>query len=51
MDETELRDDRYDAILHLVTAACGAENFYTADNNVARSEPLDLAREVMDVAA
>ncbi len=30
--------DRYDAVFHLVTAADGAENFYTTANNTARSE-------------
>ena len=29
LDEVELRDHRYDAIIHLVTAAKGAESFYT----------------------
>ncbi|MDP3726564.1 MAG: AAA family ATPase [bacterium] len=40
------RDERYDAIFHLVTAALGAENFYTTENNRARSEKtLEEARE------
>lgn len=30
--------DRYDAVIHLVTAANGAESFYTLDNNKARLE-------------
>ncbi len=30
--------DRYDMVLHLVTAADGAESFYTLENNEARSE-------------
>ena len=29
---------RYDAVLHLVTAAAGAERYYTLENNAARSE-------------
>ncbi|EAR87420.1 AAA domain protein (macronuclear) [Tetrahymena thermophila SB210] len=33
-----LRDKRYDAVIHLVTAADGAEKFYTLENNVARYE-------------
>ncbi len=33
----ELRD-RYDAVFHLVTAAKGAEEYYTTENNDARSE-------------
>jgi len=31
-----------------VTAAIGAEQFYTLENNVARSEPIELARELDD---
>lgn len=40
----ELRDNRYDAVIHLVTAAIGAESFYTFDNNEARSETPAEAR-------
>jgi len=37
--------DRYDAIFHMVTAAAGAERFYTLENNTAaRHETPDLAR-------
>jgi len=36
-NEVELRDN-YDAVFHLVTAAKGAEEFYTTDNNSARTE-------------
>ena len=36
-NETELRDG-YDAVFHLVTAAKGAEAFYTTANNAARTE-------------
>ncbi len=31
-----------------VTAALGAEQFYTLENNLARSEPIELARELDD---
>lgn len=34
-----LRDERYDAVLHLVSAADGAEQFYTTSNNASRNEP------------
>lgn len=37
VSETELRDT-YDAVFHLVTAAKGAEEFYTLSNNQARTE-------------
>lgn len=41
---TTLRDRRYDHVIHMTTAALGAEKFYTLQNNVARSEGVDLAR-------
>lgn len=41
----ELRN-RYDAVLHLVSAADGAEEFYTTSNNKERTEGLMLAREL-----
>lgn len=37
---------RYDAVLHLVSAADGAEQFYTTANNSERTEGLALAREL-----
>ena len=39
----ELRDARYAAVIHLVTAAKGAEKFYTLANNAARSETPEQA--------
>jgi len=42
----DLRDRRYDLVIHLVTAAVGAEKFYTLSNNVARSEDLSQAIEL-----
>lgn len=38
-----LLNDRYDLVLHLVTAANGAEEYYTLDNNAARSESKEEA--------
>lgn len=46
VDEVHLRES-YDAVFHLVTAAKGAEMFYTLENNQARTETKDQAR-VMD---
>ncbi len=40
----DLKDGRYDAVFHLVTAADGAEAFYNHDNP-ARYETLEQARE------
>lgn len=37
---------RYDAVLHLVSAADGAEEFYTTANNKQRSEGLEGARRL-----
>jgi CYTH domain-containing protein/predicted ATPase len=42
----QLRDRRYDAVIHLVTAAQGAEEFYTTANNTARYETPEEARAV-----
>jgi len=39
-----LRDKRYEAVIHLVTAADGAESFYTTENNAVRSETPAQAR-------
>lgn len=44
--ETELCDKRYQAIFHLVTAAEGAEKFYTLSNNTTRWETPEQAREL-----
>ena len=41
-----LRDRRYDACVHLTTAAIGAENFYTTANNSVRTETVEMAREL-----
>lgn len=41
-NEIELRDN-YDAIFHLVTAAKGAQEFYTTENNSARTETIEEA--------
>jgi len=41
----ELRDKRYDACFHMVTAADGAEAYYTLENNQVRWESKEAARE------
>jgi len=46
-NEIELRDS-YDAVFHLVTAAKGAEQFYTTANNAARTETVQQAAELDD---
>lgn len=46
-NEMELREN-YDAVFHLVTAAKGAEEFYTTANNTARTETPEEAAAVDD---
>lgn len=46
-NEVELRDN-YDAVFHLVTAAKGAEKFYTIANNTARTETPEQAAKADD---
>ena len=45
LNEIDLMDN-YDMVLHLVTAADGAEKYYTLDNNNARTETIEEAREL-----
>jgi len=45
-NKTDIRDNRYDMVIHLVTAADGAEKYYTLENNQARSETPEVAREL-----
>lgn len=40
----KVRDQRYDLVIHLTTAADGAEKYYTLANNQARSETIEFAR-------
>jgi len=46
-NEVELRDG-YDAVFHLVSAAKGAEEFYTTANNSARTETAEQAAALDD---
>ena len=46
-DEIELRDG-YDAVFHLVSAAKGAKECYTLENNTARSESVEQAGIAVD---
>lgn len=45
LNELDLLDN-YDMVLHLVTAADGKEEFYTLDNNSARSETIEEAKKI-----
>jgi hypothetical protein len=44
LDEVDIRDNRYDQVVHLVSAAIGAEEHYTRSNNKTRTEDIELAR-------
>ena len=46
LSEIKLRDARYDAVIHMVTAAQGAEEFYTLENNASRHETVEQARDL-----
>ena len=46
-NEVELRDS-YDAVFHLVTCAKGAQEFYTLENNGARTETVEEASALDD---
>ena len=48
LDEVTIRDARYDAVLHMTTAAAGAEAFYTSENNATRTEDPPAARALDD---
>lgn len=45
-NEIEMRDNRYNQIVHMVSAANGAEEFYSTEDHSCRSEGVDLAREL-----
>ncbi|EAT37440.1 AAEL010574-PA [Aedes aegypti] len=45
-NSVELRDNRYNHIVHMVSAANGAEAFYSTEDHACRSEGVDLAREL-----
>jgi hypothetical protein len=42
----DLRDNRYNQVVHMVTAADGAPNYYTLKNNAARFEGLQEALDI-----
>jgi len=42
----QLRDRRYEAVIHMMTAAEGAEEFYTSSNNDARYESVQEAKDI-----
>jgi len=44
--DCNLREGRYNAVFHLVTAAEGAEKYYTLSNNESRTETVEEARKI-----
>mmetsp|Transcript_20667 Transcript_20667/g.31380 ORF Transcript_20667/g.31380 Transcript_20667/m.31380 type:complete len:440 (-) Transcript_20667:76-1395(-) len=46
ISSAEIREGRYNAVFHMVTAAEGAESFYTLDNNEVRTETPEEARQL-----
>ena len=44
--EQDIKEDRYDLVIHLTTAADGAEDHYQCQNNVARDENIAVAIDV-----
>ncbi|KAL8563428.1 hypothetical protein ACOMHN_051372 [Nucella lapillus] len=50
-NEVELRDGRYNQIIHMVSAAHGAEAFYTLQDHQTRHEGLESARAQDDITA
>jgi len=45
LEESHICENRYDQIVHMVSAANGAEDFYSVEDHAARFEGLELARE------
>jgi len=45
LEDIEISDNRYHQVVHMQSAALGAEKFYTTEDHSARFEGLELARE------
>jgi len=45
LEDIEISDNRYHQVVHMQSAALGAEKFYTTEDHAARFEGLELARE------
>jgi len=45
LEDIEISDNRYNQVVHMQSAANGAEKFYTTEDHSARFEGLELARE------
>lgn len=49
--EVDLRDNRYNQVIHMVSSAHGAEAFYTCAGHKTRSEDIGLARHLDKITA
>ena len=49
--EVDLRDNRYNQIIHMVSAANGAEDFYTCHGHKTRHEDLGVAMHLDEITA
>ena len=45
LEDIEISDNRYNHIVHMQSAAIGAEKFYTTEDHAARFEGIGLAKE------
>lgn len=50
-NDVELRDGRYNQVIHMVSAAKGAEAFYHTENHASRHEGIELARHLDDLTS
>ena len=50
-NEVDIRDNRYNQVIHMVSSACGAEEFYTCAGHKTRHEDIGVARMVDRITA
>ena len=46
INEISLGDEEYDQVIHLITAANGADKFFGSDTNNIRNESVEVARRL-----
>merc|ERR1719270_1325057 len=49
LDEVDIRDNRYHQVIHLVTAAKGAEEYYTVEHHATRPAEAWIGHPYVDV--
>ncbi|KAH3885320.1 hypothetical protein DPMN_009314 [Dreissena polymorpha] len=50
-NEVDIRDNRYNQVIHMVSAALGAEEFYTCAGHKTRHEDIDFAKTLDKITA